>query len=226
MGNTHNLDVKFQTPSVDFDRNLVRGRVIRLFTIREDKYARALEEVAASRLYSVIVETDAVATIMLKKRCFRHREVLIPNNKIASRDVPREIIDYVTQITDGKAIHAFQAIKFPIALEPAMKFVFGDAFICEDSETAKKVCFDPRVRMRCITLDGDTYSPSGVLTGGNDENQQGTCILKKVREIQRLEEDLRFAEHRLSEQRQELAKTSQLLLDQNDRQQKTEGMAI
>ena len=52
-----------------------------------------------------------------------------------------------------------------------MKFVFGDAFICEDSETAKKVAFDPRVRMRCVTLDGDTYSPNGILSGGNDENQ-------------------------------------------------------
>ena len=41
-----NLDVKFSLPSVDFDKNLVRGRVIRLFTLREDKYARALEEAA------------------------------------------------------------------------------------------------------------------------------------------------------------------------------------
>ena len=107
MGNSHNLDVKFTVPSVDFDKNLVRGRIIRLFTIREDRFARALEEVAASRLYSVVVETDAVAKILLQKRSFRHREVLIPNNKIASRDVPKEIIDYVTQITDGKAVYAF-----------------------------------------------------------------------------------------------------------------------
>lgn len=95
-GNTENLDIKFVLPSVDFDRNLVRGRIIRLFTIREDKYARALEEVAGGRLYSVVVETDAVATVMLKKRCFRHREVLIPNNKISGRDVPKELTDYVT----------------------------------------------------------------------------------------------------------------------------------
>ena len=81
-------------------------------------------------------------------------------------------------MSDGKAVFALQAIKYPMALEETMKYVFGDAFICEDTETAKKVCFDPRVRMRCVTLDGDTYNPSGVLTGGNDNSPQGVCILK------------------------------------------------
>ena len=63
-----------------------------------------------------------------------------------------------------------------------MKFVFGDCFVCEDSETAKKVAFDPRVRMRCVTLDGDTYNPNGILSGGND-GEQNFSILKKVREM-------------------------------------------
>ena len=72
-------------------------------------------------------------------------------------------------MTEGRAVHALQLIKFATALEPSMKFVFGDAFICEDTEIAKKVAYDPRVRMRCITLDGDTYSPNGTLTGGADE---------------------------------------------------------
>ena len=77
-----NIEVNFKLPSADFDRNLVRGRVMKLFTIREDKYARALEEVAQARLFSVVVETEAVGTALLKRKCFEGREVLIPNNKI------------------------------------------------------------------------------------------------------------------------------------------------
>ena len=68
-------------------------------------------------------------------------------------------------------MYAPKLIKFNLALEPSMKFVFGDVFICEDNETAKKVAYDPRVRMRCVTLDGDVYNPSGILTGGNDDQQ-------------------------------------------------------
>jgi len=105
-GNERNFDVKFKSPTADFDRGLVRGRVLRLVTIREDKYAKALEEVAGGRLYSVIVETEAVATNLLKRGCFRQRETLIPNNKIQARDIPKELTDYVASVTNGKAIHA------------------------------------------------------------------------------------------------------------------------
>ena len=108
----YNIDHKFRLPSVDFDRNLVRGRILKLFTIRDDKYARALEEVAGGKLYSIVVETEAVGTALLKKNCFDGREVLIPNNKIACREVPREPLEYVQSVTEGKATHALSLIKF------------------------------------------------------------------------------------------------------------------
>jgi len=86
-----------------------------------------------------------------------------------------------------------------------MKFVFSSAFICEDSETAKKVAFDPRVRMVCVTLDGDIYNPNGTLSGGAQEtNDSQNSILKRVREINRLEEELNYTEHKLSESKKEL----------------------
>jgi structural maintenance of chromosome 2 len=56
-------------------------------------------------------------------------------------------------------VHAVSLVKYQLALEKTMQYVFGDAFICEDNETAKRVAFDPRVRMRCVTLEGDVYNP-------------------------------------------------------------------
>ena len=86
--NLSQLDIQFKSPSPDFDRKLVRGRVIRLFTIKEDKYAKALEEVASGKLWSVVVETEAIASALLKRNSFGKSVCLIPNNKIQSRDVP------------------------------------------------------------------------------------------------------------------------------------------
>lgn len=82
-----------------------------------------------------------------------------------------------------------------------MQFVFGDSFICEDNETAKKLAFDPRVNMTCVTLEGDVYSPSGTLSGGSSTN---TEILKKVKDLNKYEEELRYAEHKLTENSKEL----------------------
>ena len=48
-----------------------------------------------------------------------------------------------------------------------MEFVFGSAFVCKDMDTAKKVTFDEQVMKKSVTLDGDSFDPSGTLTGGN-----------------------------------------------------------
>lgn len=51
--------------------------------------------------------------------------------------------------------------------DKSIKSVFGDVIVCEDADTAKKLAFDPRVNMRCVTLDGTMYDPEGVITGGS-----------------------------------------------------------
>jgi structural maintenance of chromosome 2 len=66
--------------------------------------------------------------------------------------VPQELLDYVSSVTNGKAIHALSLVKFNLNVEQSLRYVFSDAFVCDDAETAKKVAFDPRVRMRCVTL--------------------------------------------------------------------------
>jgi len=58
--------------------------------------------------------------------------------------------------------------------------------------------------MLCVTLDGDTYNPNGTLSGGATERDSGPSVLKKVREINRLEEELKYTEHKLSESEKEL----------------------
>ena len=78
-------------------------------------------------------------------------------------------------------------------VEAAMSYVFGGSFVCDTQNNAKtvrctsnfamnchllsvkvlivlffpKVTFDPKIRSRCVTLDGDSFDPAGTLTGGN-----------------------------------------------------------
>jgi structural maintenance of chromosome 2 len=66
----------------------------------------------------------------------------------------------------------------------AMNYVFGNTLICHDAETAKKVTFDPSVRMKSVTLEGDVYDPSGTLSGGSSPNSSGVLVtLQKLNEI-------------------------------------------
>jgi structural maintenance of chromosome 2 len=66
----------------------------------------------------------------------------------------------------------------------AMEYVFGSTFVCADAETAKLVTFNPAVRMRCVTVEGDVYDPSGTLSGGSSPNSSGILIqIQKLNEI-------------------------------------------
>lgn len=64
----------------------------------------------------------------------------------------------------------------------AMAFVFGNTLICDDAESAKLVTFSREVGgVRSVTLDGDVYDPSGMLSGGSAPTGNGTLI--KVQEL-------------------------------------------
>lgn len=69
-------------------------------------------------------------------------------------------------MTKGKAKYALHCMSFNPFYEKSIKSIFGGVFICDDADTAKKVAFDPRVNMRCVTLDGTMFDPDGLVTGG------------------------------------------------------------
>lgn len=76
--------------------------------------------------------------------------------------------------------------------------------MCEDNDTARKLSFDPRVNMNCVTLEGDVYSPNGTLSGGSSSNENSEDLLKNVKDLNKFEEELRYAEHKLQENSREL----------------------
>lgn len=65
-----------------------------------------------------------------------------------------------------------------------MEYVFGSTLICADADTAKRVTFDPAVRMKSVTLEGDVYDPAGTLSGGSAPQTSGVLVtLQQLNEI-------------------------------------------
>lgn len=62
--------------------------------------------------------------------------------------------------------------------------MFGSTLVCVDAETARKVTFDPAVRLKSVTLEGDVYDPSGTLSGGSAPQSSGVLLtLQKLNDI-------------------------------------------
>ena len=206
-----NIDFNYADPHPNFDRSKVKGLVAQLFTLDKEKVsaATALEICAGGRLYNVVVDVAETGTQLLQKGKLHKRVTIIPLNKIASFRASVEKIGAAQNIAPGKVDLALSLIGYDEEITAAMNYVFGNTLICHDSDTAKRVTFDPSVRMKSVTLDGDVYDPSGTLSGGSAPNSSGVLVtLQKLNEITK---DIRSKERILASLEENMRKEKKKL---------------
>lgn len=194
-----NIDFNYADPVPNFDRSKVKGLVAQLFTLDKEhtRAGTALEICAGGRLYNVVVDTEVTGTQLLKNGKLRKRVTIIPLNKISAFKASAQTIATAHKIAPGKVNLALSLVGYDNEISAAMEYVFGNTLVCEDADTAKRVTFDPNVRMRSITLEGDAYDPSGTLSGGSSPNSSGVLVtMQKLNELNR---QLREAEASLRE---------------------------
>lgn len=181
-----NMDFSYQDPTPNFDRSRVKGLVAQLFTLDENhtQAGTALEICAGGRLYNVVVDTAETGTQLLQNGRLKKRVTIIPLNKIAAFRASAEKVGAAQRLAPGKVNLALSLIGYDEEVTAAMDYVFGSTLVCEDAETAKRVTFDPAVRMKSVTWEGDVYDPAGTLSGGSAPQSSGVLVtLQKLNEL-------------------------------------------
>ncbi|KAI9706941.1 MAG: Structural maintenance of chromosomes protein 2 [Bogoriella megaspora] len=194
-----NIDFSYSDPSPGFDRTKVKGLVAQLFTLDEN-YTRAgtaLEICAGGRLYNVVVDTAETGTQLLQNGKLRKRVTIIPLNKIAAFRASAEKIGAAQKLAPGKVNLALSLVGYESEVNAAMEYVFGSTLVCEDASTAKRVTFDPAVRMKSVTLEGDVYDPAGTLSGGSSPQSSG--VLVTLQQLNSLAKEISTAEAALAD---------------------------
>ena len=206
-----NVDFSYTDPSTNFDRSRVKGLVAQLFSLDKEKSrtSTALEICAGGRLYNVVVDSAETGTQLLQKGKLKKRVTIIPLNKIAAFKASAEKLSAVKKIAPGKADLALSLIGYDSEVSAAMEYVFGSTLVCEDAETAKRVTFDPAVRMKSVTLEGDVYDPSGTLSGGSAPSSSGMLLtLQKLnlitKEMGDLEKELGQLQDKIAKEKSKL----------------------
>lgn len=144
----------------------VRGTVARLVKPVDRKYCTALETVAGRKLFQIVVDDEHTGKSVLQRS--KQRVTLIPLTRIAA---PRKLAR-----TDEYPA-AIELVGYDKDLERAVGYVFGNAYVSETLDQARRVAFG-KLRTRCVTLDGDSVSPAGVLTGGAAASNSGALLAK------------------------------------------------
>ncbi|OAA81520.1 nuclear condensin complex subunit Smc2 [Akanthomyces lecanii RCEF 1005] len=201
-----NIDFNYADPVPNFDRSRVKGLVAQLFTLDKNhtKAGTALEICAGGRLYNVVVDSEVTGTQLLQKGKLRKRVTIIPLNKISAFKASAQTIATAQDIAPGKVNLALSLVGYDDEVSSAMEYVFGNTLVCEDAETAKRVTFDPSVKMRSITLEGDSYDPSGTLSGGSAPTSSG--VLVTLQQLNSLTRELNEAEISLKQLQAQMAK--------------------
>ena len=166
----------------------------------DSKYSLALQVAAGSRMNSVVVKDENVASrcIALLKQKKTGVLTFLPLNKIKSREEIPKNLEKETGVLDL----AVNLIKFDPRFKNVFSYVFGTTLVVKDLNTAKKIGVG---RARMVTLEGDLVEPSGAMIGGFRRINQGTGFkekdvtsgLKEVTEkLRELQEQVKVLEKR------------------------------
>ena len=68
----------------------------------------------------------------------------------------------IARASDNVTIQEVPNHSLLLLSQQAIKFVFGSSFVCSDLRVGEKVTFDPHIRVKSVSIDGDVADPSGV----------------------------------------------------------------
>jgi len=149
----------------------VFGLVSELGDVKKE-HALALEVAAGSRLKSIVVETDVVAS-----KCIKHLKstksgtaTFIPLNKIKGNANLKEIKQ------SGIIGRAIDLVSYDKKFEKAFKYIFGNTLVVDNIDTARRIGVG---NVRMVTLTGDLVETSGAMQGGHRERTRGMGFMEK-----------------------------------------------
>ncbi|GJJ10545.1 hypothetical protein Clacol_004772 [Clathrus columnatus] len=191
------LDFQYTPPSSNFDVKAVKGPISGLISLSPEHHHRgtALEVAAGGRLYHVVVKDEDVGKALLQHGKLKKRVTLIPLSKIspsgASGKQLQQRLATAKRSGGTENVHlALDLLQYTPELANAMAYVFGDTVICDTPDAARAVSFSGSGSngMKCVTLTGDIYDPSGTLSGGAAPS--GSGLLLRVQDYRVAQDDL------------------------------------
>lgn len=109
-------------------------------------------------------------------------------------------------------------LKYGEKYDKAMRYLFGKTLICRNLDVATKLA--RTTGLDCITLDGDSVSSKGSLTGGYFNSSRSRLEMQKTRS--ELMEQIKQCEEELQQLRDELRKAESTINSIVSEMQKTE----
>ncbi|KAG7367302.1 chromosome segregation protein SMC [Nitzschia inconspicua] len=184
------------------------GMVMENMRLKDPKFQTAVERAAQNALFHVIVDTDATAALLMRRleQGRLGRITFLPLNQLrVDRNTRYPTSDVVTPLLQT-------CIDFDPKVATAMYHVFDRKLLAKTAEDATE--WSEKVRMDCITLEGDLISRKGSMSGGYVDVQKSRLKIfsEKViaeKEFRSVDEQGRLADAAADQAAHNVTKISQ-----------------
>ncbi|XP_038876915.1 structural maintenance of chromosomes protein 2-1-like [Benincasa hispida] len=192
------VEFKYRDPVRNFNRSKVKGVVAKLIKVKDSSAMTALEVTAGGKMFNIVVDDENTGKQLLQNGDLQRRVTIIPLNKIQSNPIPPRIQHAAAKLVGKEnAELALSLVGYDKEVKSAMDYVFGSTFVCKNTDAAKEVAFNREIHTPSVTLEGDIFQPSGLLTGGSRKG--GGQLLRQLHDLARMEAELSTHQKKLSD---------------------------
>ena len=161
----------------------VHGPLIELMQT-DERFHAAIEASAGNQLFHIVVDHDDIGSRIIEylNKEKGGRVTFLPLNRMT----PPNVI-----YPEGSdAFPLVSKLKYDAKFDSAFKQVFGRVLICRNIDVA--VAKAAASELNCVTMDGDTVSNKGSMSGGyHDSSRSRIAAMSALRELNINREDLR-----------------------------------
>ncbi|CAD2076850.1 chromosome segregation protein SMC [Phocicoccus pinnipedialis] len=159
--------------------NGIVGAVGELIDV-EEKYVTALDTALGAGSQNIVVKTDQDAkhAIQFLKRERHGFATFLPLSTIVERHLPHDVLDTLRKTTVNHKILS-KIVNVDKKLMRLVNHLINTTIVVDTLDEGVKLANEISYRARIVTLEGDTITPGGAMSGGSKTRQNSVLKMKQ-----------------------------------------------
>ncbi|KAF4582922.1 cohesin complex subunit (Psm1) [Ophiocordyceps camponoti-floridani] len=168
----------------------VRGRIGELCTPKQKKYDEAVIVALGRDFDSIVVDTERIGVDCVQ---FLKEQRFPPTTFIPLDNIKVNAVNSAIKGFSGARL-TIDTVNFDPSVERAVSYACGSSVVCDTLDVAKHICYEKKLGVKAVTLEGYIIHKAGLMTGGRGpEAKMGKRKFEEadVQNLQRMAATLR-----------------------------------
>lgn len=161
----------------------VRGRIGDLCVPKQKKFDEAVIVALGRDFDSVVVDTEKIGmdcVQYLKEQRFQ------PMTFIPLDNIKVNAVNSAIKGIPGARL-TIDTINFDSSVERAMSYACGSSIVCDTLDIAKQICYQKKIPVKAVTLEGYVIHKAGLMTGGRGPESKNNKRKFEEADVQNLQ---------------------------------------